>query len=131
MPKKMHITFMLTVVMAIVTLASGCTTKGVFPGKQCISLFESDTESISAEIITDSDGCIIDEKEKPIKFYRSTDCSGEPEPEENIKREGPEKGFIFASSTRGGCPQLVEVSTKSPACVTLTLQSGRKVIFCY
>jgi len=125
MLKKIYIIHMFTVVIAILILATGCVNKGVFPVSQCITLFESDTESISAEVVRDSDGCII---EKSITFYGSSDCTDPVKPHEFTD---PEKGFIFASSTMGGCPQLVEATTKSPACVKLTLKSGRKTTVCY
>jgi len=125
MPKKIQIIHMFLMAIAMVIIATGCVTKGVFPGEQCILLFENDTESISAEVLRDSDGCI---KEKSVKFYPSTDCTGD---RLEHKFTDPEKGFIFASSTMGGCPQLVEVTTKSPVCVTLTLKSGRETTVCY
>jgi len=105
---------------------------GAFPARQCIKLSDGrifKTEKISMMVYNDSDGCIIiDEEKKPIKFYRSTDCSGEPE---DPRIEPAEEGFVYKSGIDGGCPEAIEVKHGSPACVTLTLLSGRKVIFCY
>lgn len=125
MPKKIHLTLTFTVVIAILILTMGCATNRVVPGKQCINLFERGSEIISAEVVRDSDGCI---REESVIFYKNLDCSGEGE----IPEFRPRKpGFLYASSTRGGCPQLVTVSTRSPACITLTLKSGRQTEICW
>jgi len=125
MPKKIYIAFLCTVVIALVILSTGCATKGGFPVSQCISLLEHNGENFSVKVENDQAGCI---KEKSVEFYKTTNCTGELV---EHTFEDPEEGFAFASGTRGGCPQLIEVVTQSPACVTLTLKSGRKTKVCW
>ena len=132
MSKKIYIPFMFTVVLAIVILATGCATlvqlsgpSGGFPVSQCVSLVEREGENISIKFKSDPRGCI---KEQSVEFYRSTNCTGDI-----IEHEfqNPSEDFIFVSGTRGGCPQIVEVTTNSPTCVTLTLKSGRETEVCW
>jgi hypothetical protein len=103
----------------------GCKPLGVLPAAQCINLFESETEKLSMSVRRANDSCII---EKEVAFYRSSNCTGNPE---YPIFEDPDSTFVYKSGTFGGCPELVEVTKTSPACVTLTLQSGRKTKVCY
>jgi hypothetical protein len=101
---------------------------GAFPVKQCIKLFEnklSQTEKLSARVENDSNGCII---EKSVEFFNSTDCTGK---RIEHKFTDPEKGFVYKSGTDGGCPEAVEARHGSPACIKLTLKSGRKTTVCF
>ena len=128
MSKKICIPFMFMVVVAIVVLVTGCAIEppiGGFPVSQCLSLVEHEGENISINFDNDPRGCI---KEQSVQFYRSTNCTGEII-EHEFQR--PSENRIFVSGTRGGCPQLVEVTTKSPACVTLILSSGRHTTICW
>jgi len=95
------------------------------PVNQCITLFETVTERFSAMVARNSDGCI---EEASVVFYRSANCTG--------KKEKPiwmpkEEGFVYKSGIDGGCPEAIEAYHRSPACVTLTLKSGRKAKICW
>jgi hypothetical protein len=106
-------------------LAPGCRPLGLIPAAQCINLFESETEKLSMSVRRANDTCII---ENEVKFYLTSDCTGTAIVP---TFEDPEPGFVYKSGTLGGCPELVEVTQASPACVTLTLKSGRKTQVCY
>jgi hypothetical protein len=125
MQNKLQTILIFTVAIAILYAAMGCTTKGVYPGRQCLNIYEGDNEKISVNFMRDNHGCII---QGSVKFYRGLNCTGEVMESMIIE---PEPGFVFASSTSGGCPQLITVTHSSPACVTITLKSGRKVKVCY
>jgi len=107
--------------------------KRAVPVRQCIKLSDGrifGTEKMSIMVFSGSDGCITyDEAKKPITFYRSTDCSGEPDGPQKLV--SPESGFVYKSGIDGGCPEAIEVKQGSPICVSLTLQSGRMLIYCY
>jgi hypothetical protein len=98
---------------------------GALPVSQCISLFESETEKISASVRNDFNGCIMEDS---VKFYRSSDCTGEVIEHSFLP---PDSGFVYKSGTMGGCPEAVEVTKSSPVCVEITLKSGRKTTVCY
>jgi hypothetical protein len=98
---------------------------GALPAAQCMNLVEKETEKLSVSVKNDFDGCII---EASVKFYKSLDCTGEVKAH---SFEPPDPNVVYKSGTRGGCAEAVEVTTGSPACVTLTLKSGRKTTVCY
>jgi hypothetical protein len=108
-------------------LAPGCRPlgAGVLSAAQCINLFESETEKLSMSVGRALDSCII---ESEVVFYKSSNCTGEQTIPTFLD---PDPGFVYKSGTLGGCPELVEVTISSPACVTLTLKSGRKTTVCY
>jgi hypothetical protein len=110
--------------------------RGALPVAQCLNLVEIGTEKLSAKVTNDFDGCII---EASATFYKSLNCTGTgitPDPKcEPPNTEGcwsdPDPNLVYKSGTRGGCAEAVEVTTGSPACVTLTLKSGRNTKVCY
>jgi hypothetical protein len=119
-------------------LAPGCRPlgAGALPAEQCTSLYESEAEKLSMNVRRALDSCII---ENEVVFYKTSDCIGtgitpnpkcEP-PNTEPCWSDPDPGFVYKSGTQGGCPELVEVRTGSPACATLTLKSGRKTTVCY
>lgn len=110
---------------------------GALPAKQCINLFQgtvtfstdggtqTETEKLSMSVANDFNGCII---ESSATFYKSSDCSGTPI---TPTWQDPDLNFVYKSGTRGGCAEAIEVTSSSPVCVQLTLQSGRKTTVCY
>ena len=95
---------------------------------QCIKLLDSSifrTERLSMRIEKEADGCI---KEKTVEFFRSIDCTGEGEPGEMLP---PESSVVYKSGLDGGCPESIEVTHASPACIWITFKSGRRVKYCY
>ena len=105
---------------------------GALPVGQCTNLVEivkpgppPVTEKFSMAVRNDFDGCII---EASVIFYKGFDCTGDPiQP----SWEAPDPNVVYKSGTRGGCAEAVEVTSSSPACVELTLKSGRKTTVCY
>jgi hypothetical protein len=98
---------------------------GALPVSQCLNLFESETEPFSARVSNDFDGCII---EASATFYKSSNCTGDPI---TPSWDNPDPNVVYKSGTRGGCAEAVEVTKSSPACVQVTLKSGRKTTVCY
>ena len=120
-------------------LAPGCRPlgAGVLSSAECINLYQSDTENLSMNVGRALDSCII---ENEVVFYYSSNCTGgyiKPpacigDPPTNQPCWGnPDPGFVYKSGTGGGCPEMVKVGKASPACVELTLKSGRKTTVCY
>ena len=107
-------------------LAPGCRPLGALPAGQCINLFQSETENLSMSVRRANDSCII---EKEVVFYRTADCTNDPI--QDWTWQDPASGFVYSSGTQGGCPELIKVTKSSPACVELTLKSGRKATVCY
>jgi hypothetical protein len=102
---------------------------GALPVSQCINLFEikteTETKKLSMNVRNDFDGCIIEDS---VIFYKGLDCTGDLKPHFFLPRD---ENLVYKSGTRGGCAEAVEVTQASPACVTLTLKSGRKTTVCY
>jgi hypothetical protein len=106
-------------------------TNGPVPVEKCLKIVAGGIfgrEKISVKFKTDSFGCIDEEAREPILFFRSTDCSGK---KERPSEEDRDPNVVYKSGIDGGCPEAIEVTHESPACVTITLKSGRKVKFCY
>jgi hypothetical protein len=104
---------------------------GALPVSECINLLGSvekceSGEEFSISVRKDYNGCIMEDS---VIWYASLDCIGDPIDPQPVF-EDPEEGFVYKSGTTGGCPQAVEATCSSPACVTLTLKSGRKVKVC-
>jgi hypothetical protein len=104
----------------------------VVADEECISFFEIESETypgmieaISAKAKRDFADCI---KEESLEFYKSSDCSGSVTPH---FFDPPAADFFLSSGNFGGCSELAEVTKTSPACVTLTLSSGRKSKVCW
>jgi len=108
-------------------LAPGCRPlgAGVLSSAECINLYQSDTENLSMNVGRALDSCII---ENEVVFYYSSNCTGDPI---YPTFSEPAEGFVYKSGTQGGCPEMVKVRKASPACVELTLKSGRKTTVCY
>lgn len=95
---------------------------------QCIKLLDSrifKTEKLSMEVENDPQGCI---KEESVVFFRSTDCSGEGQ---RPTFRDLDDSFVYKSGLDGGCADAIEAKHGSPACITLTLKSGRQTTICY
>ena len=99
---------------------------GALPVGQCTNLVEKGTEKLSMSVKNDFDGCIT---EASVIFYKGLNCTGEVKL--HSFEDNPDPYLVYKSGTRGGCAEAVEVTSSSPACVELTLKSGRKTTVCY